>query len=271
MNPTFAPVPFEPLSGCTYEKCTTESSCNVVNVEPFSSETNYQAEDIVRVGAIKFKCRSFPNEGWCNNSAYQPTLETGIWADAWEMVGMCKRTVSTSLKVKSTLILSVDGSCPQSDSEIQQAKSSIEAATREVIEASLVEGQSLASVAVTSFACEAATRRRLDSGLRKLQTSSTITAETERVLEQVCIGEECLKGPAMAKDFSDQVNDAVEESVQSGEYTEALKSAGLVATAEDATWGVSTECTTTAGGGSDGAVSETSPCEYSMVGVRFFV
>ena len=65
------------------EVCTTEDVLN------YSSSTEYEEGDVVRVGTTRFKCRGWPNGLWCNNSAYAPSLKPGIWEQAWSLDGNC--------------------------------------------------------------------------------------------------------------------------------------------------------------------------------------
>lgn len=291
-TPTFAPVPFDPLGSCLYNKCVTttvpcvcgsegcptlgqqttgctvdSTSCEVASVDVFNSATTYAVGHTVRVGATKFRCKGYPFTGWYSQDAYAPTLDpNGIWVDAWDNIGFCSRTVITDLTAKSTLTMSLDGSCPLTEAEIKQAKDSIISATTKIINASLTEDQSLESVTVNSYSCIPAIRRRLNSRLRGLQTpGSLIKADVFWVLKQVCIGEGCSDNPAVAQELYRQVNNKMDSSVQDGSYTKVLHDAGIDATAKDSSRSVATECTVTSGGGNDGAVSQTVPCLSSMV------
>ena len=65
------------------EVCTTEDVLN------YSSSTDYEEGDVVRIGTKRFKCRGWPNGLWCKESAYAPSLKPGIWSDAWVEDGNC--------------------------------------------------------------------------------------------------------------------------------------------------------------------------------------
>ena len=58
-------------------------------VNKYSKTVNYDFGDVVRIGAQRFKCKHWPNGLWCANDAYAPTMEPGIWSDAWTKDGMC--------------------------------------------------------------------------------------------------------------------------------------------------------------------------------------
>lgn len=49
----------------------------------------YGPGDVVKTGGKLYKCKPFPNSGWCGTlDAYAPG--TGFaWADAWDVVGSC--------------------------------------------------------------------------------------------------------------------------------------------------------------------------------------
>jgi len=69
------------------KKEVTETSCP--SVDPYSSTATYEAGDVVRIGTKKFQCKAWPYYLWCGNSAYEPSLESGIWTDAWSEIGDC--------------------------------------------------------------------------------------------------------------------------------------------------------------------------------------
>jgi len=81
-SPSASPVT-APLTRRKLEVCTTEDVLN------YSSSTDYEEGDVVRIGTTRFKCRGWPNGLWCNNSAYAPSLKPGIWTDAWSEDGNC--------------------------------------------------------------------------------------------------------------------------------------------------------------------------------------
>lgn len=116
LAPSMAPVAYAGL--CQFIKCETGTSCNVdgpsngisgstacscrgtdvqsssctqtvctlTDVETYSTSTTYDVGDVARRGARQFTCRV---RGWCNQSAYQPLLVSGIWSDAWTESGDC--------------------------------------------------------------------------------------------------------------------------------------------------------------------------------------
>lgn len=299
MEPTFAPIPFDPMGTCTYEKCETVSescdcgsqgcptswgqtsgctresqSCAIVPVEPFSSSSKYAAGDFVRVGAAKFKCKEFPYEGWCSMAAYQPTLENGIWTDAWQSGGMCERVVTMELSIQFSMTLHLE-SCPTGAEEIDQGTSALESAVQTTVQESLEDGQSVTSVEVTSFECTTA-RRGLVSWLRNLQsvTPSEAHVNFKVGMREICIGDGCDgDAPFVAKALVTGVNFGLQEAVRIGRFDDALAEAAQdsgpesfqSAHAESTSWGVAEGCSSSAGGGSDGATSTTSACDFSMV------
>lgn len=98
--PTLSPAAY--AGTCTYDRCrlvsgtetctegTTGCTCTPTDVDPYSSSAAYVANDVVRLGAKQFRCRTWPNELWCPNTAYAPTGEAGgIWTDAWTSIEDC--------------------------------------------------------------------------------------------------------------------------------------------------------------------------------------
>jgi len=69
------------------KKDVTLTNCPSVGV--YSSSTTYEAGDVVRIGTKKFQCKAWPYYLWCSNSAYEPSLESGVWTDAWSSIGDC--------------------------------------------------------------------------------------------------------------------------------------------------------------------------------------
>lgn len=98
-----APIVSAGVSGSTACDCTTlpasstatqctsgkQTNCFMIPVVRYSTSTNYAYGDEVRIGATRFKCKDWPNGLWCNNAAYQPELEAGIWGDAWTKQSDC--------------------------------------------------------------------------------------------------------------------------------------------------------------------------------------
>lgn len=128
MAPTPAPQPYDNSGGtCWYKKCYEDTPCNKddgipagtaiiasgstvcscktgddpvcttgtqtvcaqVGVGSYSTSATYEYGDEVRLGVVRFKCKNWPNGLWCNNDAYKPELEAGIWGDAWTKVSDC--------------------------------------------------------------------------------------------------------------------------------------------------------------------------------------
>jgi hypothetical protein len=88
LAPTTAPTAYS-VSDCSFVKLigTTPTPTPVL---PWSSTIQYEAGDQVRVGRIKFECKSWPYYLWCHLAAYKPTLEvTGLWTKAWNLAGAC--------------------------------------------------------------------------------------------------------------------------------------------------------------------------------------
>jgi hypothetical protein len=76
-----------PNRSCT--KVVRTQSCVMTDVDAWSNSFDYMTGDVVRLGAQRFKCRSWPNYLWCRQAAYKPTAEVGIWSDAWYKDGTC--------------------------------------------------------------------------------------------------------------------------------------------------------------------------------------
>lgn len=118
MSPTASPSAYS--GTCLYEKCTlvqvdeicspgaTGCSCGAgdpatddckrdikvevcddLPVNVWSSGADYAAGDVVRIGRKRYKCKSYPYTAWCNIDAYKPTIDSGIWGDAWARDGDC--------------------------------------------------------------------------------------------------------------------------------------------------------------------------------------
>ncbi|KAL3782572.1 hypothetical protein ACHAW5_004880 [Stephanodiscus triporus] len=82
---TTVPVSVNPLGyACT--KPSQVLTSTDISVELWSSSTTYAADDVVRVGIDRFKCKPYPFTGWCSNPAYAPTSsDSGLWTAAWEL------------------------------------------------------------------------------------------------------------------------------------------------------------------------------------------
>lgn len=98
--PTSSPVAFQPKPGkCVFQKCKPVADsapvCNEFPIVAYSSAKPYEEGDRVRIGAEKFKCKPYPFSSWCNNDAYAPKLESGIWTDAWSKDGTCEASIMT--------------------------------------------------------------------------------------------------------------------------------------------------------------------------------
>ena len=55
---------------------------------------DYQAGDVVRIGAQRYKVRAWPNALWAPNEAYKPCpgctdYHADVWKDAWVEDGVC--------------------------------------------------------------------------------------------------------------------------------------------------------------------------------------
>ena len=74
---------------CTIGK---QMQCVKAPVSSYSTSATYEFGDEVRLGAVRFKCKNWPNGLWCNNDAYKPELEAGIWGDAWTKMSDCPAT-----------------------------------------------------------------------------------------------------------------------------------------------------------------------------------
>jgi len=73
------------LTGSACKKDVTVTTCP--SVDAFSSSATYVAGDVVRIGTKKFQCKVWPYFLWCGQR--EPSLEPGIWSDAWSEIGDC--------------------------------------------------------------------------------------------------------------------------------------------------------------------------------------
>lgn len=75
---------------CTKPRFVSSTSLEPVN--QWSSSVDYVKDDVIRLGAQRYKCREWPNYLWCRNSAYvpEPGTESGVWKDAWVKDGTCQ-------------------------------------------------------------------------------------------------------------------------------------------------------------------------------------
>jgi len=82
--------------GCTCDSegdCTKRPDlevCTLTDVEPFSGSAEYVEGDVVRIGTKRFKCKGWPNSGWCSDAGYEPSLNPGLWEQAWDENGECE-------------------------------------------------------------------------------------------------------------------------------------------------------------------------------------
>lgn len=74
---------------CTKPRMVT--TCSNVAVDQWSSSTDYVKNDVIRLGAQRYKCREWPNYLWCRSSAYvpEPGTDSGVWTNAWAKDGTC--------------------------------------------------------------------------------------------------------------------------------------------------------------------------------------
>jgi len=83
-------------AGCT--KQVEEKQCTDTAVEPWNIRTQYVADDVIRLGTARFKCREWPFYLWCRQFDYLPTLASdGIWNYAWVADGSCGPTTTTMI------------------------------------------------------------------------------------------------------------------------------------------------------------------------------
>jgi len=83
----------EGSTGCTctfnngvVSKCEKEVDVEIqveFMVDNWSGSVDYVEGDVVRIGVNQFECKPWPYYLWCRMEAYKPTLNNGIWADAW--------------------------------------------------------------------------------------------------------------------------------------------------------------------------------------------
>ena len=110
-SPTSSPTEYD--GTCQYEKCVTIveggaeedcvqgqtgcvdgkrkpdiTVCSPEDVLNYSTTTDYDFGDVVRIGTQRYKCKEWPNGLWCNNPAYAP-VESDNWDQAWEEDGKC--------------------------------------------------------------------------------------------------------------------------------------------------------------------------------------
>ena len=62
--------------------CTTEDVLN------YSTTTEYEPGDVVRIGTKRYKCKDSPDGLWCKIPAYAPA-ESDYWEQAWTEDGTC--------------------------------------------------------------------------------------------------------------------------------------------------------------------------------------
>lgn len=62
----------------------------------------YSGGDQVENNGVKYECKPFPFEGWCNGAAWAYAPGSGMyWTDAWIEVGPCSSTLKSSQQVES--------------------------------------------------------------------------------------------------------------------------------------------------------------------------
>ncbi|HEY3664939.1 MAG TPA: hypothetical protein VGL19_03020 [Polyangiaceae bacterium] len=49
----------------------------------------YSAGDLVQSGGKLYKCKDFPQTGWCGTSAAYAPTSGFAWMDAWDLIGPC--------------------------------------------------------------------------------------------------------------------------------------------------------------------------------------
>jgi len=75
-------------SSCT--KDVEVEECTDTDVDAWSSSEDYLADDVVRKGLKRYKCRAWPRYFWCRQDVYKPTgADSGLWKEAWTEDGMC--------------------------------------------------------------------------------------------------------------------------------------------------------------------------------------
>jgi hypothetical protein len=81
------------------DECTkgTLKICTLQDVEPYSKAVTYDYGDEVRIGKTKLKCKGWPAGLWCNQDAYMPKKDAGIWHIAWTVAGQCPALLVRSL------------------------------------------------------------------------------------------------------------------------------------------------------------------------------
>jgi hypothetical protein len=61
------------------------NDCSVL--QEWTSGT-YVGGDVVKHGGTVYKCKGWPQSGWCGQTGYEPGV-TLYWADAWDSLGAC--------------------------------------------------------------------------------------------------------------------------------------------------------------------------------------
>jgi hypothetical protein len=78
--------------------------------DEYSSGASYEEGDKVTKNSIVYKCRAWPNSGWCNNDAYEPG--TDVSKEAWTIVGYCDGTIAPTASPVFGVNLADAGGCP---------------------------------------------------------------------------------------------------------------------------------------------------------------
>ncbi|KAL7511485.1 hypothetical protein ACHAXN_008773, partial [Cyclotella atomus] len=77
-----------PTSSPVFKFLTNAGGCP----DEYDSSATYEEDEIVIMDNIMYKCRSWPNSGWCNVDVYAPG---GVYSEiAWAALGYCDGTIS---------------------------------------------------------------------------------------------------------------------------------------------------------------------------------
>ena len=108
---TLAPTPGDvgntasPTQSPIFVSLTDQGGCPA----EFNDSSNYEEGDKVSVNGIVFQCQAWPNSLFCNQSGFEPDLDSALenWKQAWLVLGYCSGTLapSTSIPTYSTVTI----------------------------------------------------------------------------------------------------------------------------------------------------------------------
>ena len=89
--PTGSPSGSPTVVGLSRRNLQAGTVCTTEDVLNYSTTTEYESGDVVRIGTKRYKCRGLPNGLWCKNPAYAPA-ESNVWEQAWVEDGNCSQS-----------------------------------------------------------------------------------------------------------------------------------------------------------------------------------